>query len=214
MQTQTAQDTDGVARIEGLLASMGRHRRVLEKIMEFCRERRPVAGVNAWVEQLQGPLAVYGPPSLCRLLQEHGALERTVEEDAGEPRPDGGTEARADGAAEGGYATPGPRRTSYWTTTPAGCAYLEAKKAADAAEALIGEEPELWPVYEEILQLLSDGRGYTQQQVFEHLCEFEPYCAVREQVATAHLLDCACRAGAIEWSEGWKLTESGRRAIL
>ena len=203
-------------RISDLLTAMGSQRHVLEQILDFCRSRRPVAGVNAWVEQFQGPRAVFDAPALCRLLEERGALERTTETKSDAGATEGFKQAGfvcelSDERRGDAYLRPLGHRTSYWSTTPAGIFYLDSLKSKDVRASLAGDEPELWPVYEELLKFA--GEGVTQEEVLGHLNSFPPYRKVREKVATAHLIDQARNAGALEWENGWRLTDAGRQAL-
>lgn len=209
------------------------NRRVMASVIRMCAERVPVSRVNELVAEETGDHAVFDGPALCRLLERAGALVRQVDEaETAAASGKGGADATREEATAAGTGdpdqegsagspnlpgtrvTPAPPRRSYWLSTKAALDYLDSFDEFGALDELREREGQWWPVYEELFDFLGDQDGCNVDEVTAHLRCFEPFQKVQDRLAPAHVLDQAQQAGAIEWRDGWRLTETGRKAIL
>ena len=200
-------------------------------LLDFCREPQKASAASDRLSAVQGAYAVFSPSTLCRMLEEAGAVERLcpaqeegVIADAGALGGKGTSgsdglvplaQVSAREAIEGeeagaAYVQPAGCRESYWHTTEAGRAFLDAQDAAVSMARLAERESCWWPVYLELLAYLYAGDGHIQAEIAQHMTALPAFAAASHALSTAHMIDQLQQAGAIEWRDGWVLTEDAR----
>lgn len=216
-----------------LFGKMRPHRAALLALLTFCREPQKASVASAHVSAVQGSHAVFSPSTLCRMLEEAGAVERLcpvradVLDDAGVPvvAGEGATEeliplawvaareAIAGEEAGEAYVQSAGCRESYWRTTEAGRNFLGAQDVVASVAQLAERESNWWPVYLELLAYLGAGDGHSQAEIAQHMTALPVFAVESHRLSTAHMIDQLQQAGAIEWLNGWVLTE-GARVLL
>lgn len=198
-------------RIERLMAATKSTSKVLKSTLEFCREMQPIEAVNAHIDELQRSNAsVYGPETLCRQLEDAGALLRVHED---------GTPASAianepvvvvvDGVE---YLEAPAAKPSFWLTTEDGAGYLDSCDPAGDLKALLDREPQYAHVYAAVLGACAADKGATAADLAT-LVNDDP--AVQSPCRySSYFVDQLQECFALEWrSKAWHATELGRAAL-
>lgn len=232
------QPANDAQRLAELFESMPTRRKVLLGVLDLCREPQPAEGLGERVDELQARnQSVFSGATLLTLLQQAGGLRRINEdgssyEAAGERGEEEGSccEDVQDGEAavpacgeeqgQDGPAgseedevqflrveTPAP---TFWVTTEAGLAALQADDPRGRMARLFEEDAEFLPVYRELLEALADG-PMTKPQI-DVIVKASPLCAGGRRLG-GYFVDRLEKADAIEWVGSWNLTPLGREAL-
>lgn len=187
-------------RIAALMADMGAMRPQLLAILDFCREERTSAEIDAMLAPLRElRQSVYTPINLRTLLEQAGALTYISNDEAPEEVTD----------EDGNLVVP-EASVATWISTDEGIAYCEAQDPfADLVHAIDDDEAPI--------------------EVFIHVltfCAEEPrsISQIEHSVADTGLLEGDKRQpgyfvgklediGALEWRKAWTITDLGRQYL-
>ena len=203
--TRTAEE-----RTDDLIASMAPRRKVLLGILAFCAEPRPVAEVNALVDEMQqNNFSVYSAANLCSLLEKAGAIERITAD--GSPADD--VEAQPQVVVVDGveYLEAGEPVEVFWSTTDAGAAAVEADKPLERLRALLDEDALYQPIYKRILTLCA-AEGGSNTKALGEAVDDDPLVQ-KPRLYVAHFVDKLEKCDALEWKKAWITTEIGEAGL-
>ena len=194
-------------RIAELFAKMSQRQKTLLGIVAFCREPRPINGVNTQVEQLEAHnRGIYSPAALCRLLEEAGAIERVDE--TGNLVADKVVEPSVVEDGENVYLEVGEQAPTFWRTTSEGAVYLDNVQLP-TPQNLFAENAKYLPIYQRILTMAAEGVSAAElAEAIDH----DPILENPKRYAmifVEQLKEC----DAIEWNGTWHLTDCGRNAL-
>lgn len=197
-------------RTADLLASMAPRRKVLLSILAHCFEPRPVAQVNALVDELQqNNFSVYSAANLCALLEKAGALERVTAD--GQPADDVESEPRVvvvDGVE---YLEAGDPVEVCWLATDAGRAAVEADKPLERLRDLLDHDAAYLPIYKRILALCA-AEGGAKTPDINAAVDNDPLVQ-KPRFYAPHFVDKLEKCDALAWQKAWVVTEVGRAGL-
>ena len=197
-------------RTADLLASMAPRRKVLLSILAHCFEPRPVAQVNALVDELQqNNFSVYSAANLCALLEKAGALERVTAD--GQPADDVESEPRVvvvDGVE---YLEAGDPVEVCWLATDAGRAAVEADKPLERLRDLLDRDAAYLPIYKRILVLCA-AEGGAKTPDINAAVDNDPLVQ-KPRFYAPHFVDKLEKCDALAWQKAWVVTEVGRAGL-
>lgn len=197
-------------RTADLLASMAPRRKVLLSILAHCFEPRPVAQVNALVDELQqNNFSVYSAANLCALLEKAGALERVTAD--GQPADDVESEPRVvvvDGVE---YLEAGDPVEMCWLATDAGRAAVEADKPLERLRDLLDHDAAYLPIYKRILALCA-AEGGAKTPDINAAVDNDPLVQ-KPRFYAPHFVDKLEKCDALAWQKAWVVTEVGRAGL-
>lgn len=197
-------------RTADLLASMAPRRKVLLSILAHCFEPRPVAQVNALVDELQqNNFSVYSAANLCALLEKAGALERVTAD--GQPADDVESEPRVvvvDGVE---YLEAGDPVEVCWLATDAGRAAVETDKPLERLRDLLDRDAAYLPIYKRILVLCAAEDGAKTPDI-NAAVDNDPLVQ-KPRFYAPHFVDKLEKCDALAWQKAWVVTEVGRAGL-
>ena len=197
-------------RTADLLASMAPRRNVLLSILAHCFEPRPVAQVNALVDELQqNNFSVYSAANLCALLEKAGALERVTAD--GQPADDVESEPRVvvvDGVE---YLEAGDPVEVCWLATDAGRAAVEADKPLERLRDLLDHDAAYLPIYKRILALCAAEGGAKTPDI--NAAVDNDLLVQKPRFYAPHFVDKLEKCDALAWQKAWVVTEVGRAGL-
>ncbi|OUO86986.1 hypothetical protein B5F40_14400 [Gordonibacter sp. An230] len=197
-------------RIDDLLASMAPQRKIMLSVLAQCSEPRPVAQVNALVDELQqNNFSVYSAANLCALLEKAGALERVTAD--GQPADDVEAEPRTvvvDGVE---YLEAGEPVEICWLATDAGRAALEADKPLERLRELLDRDAAYQVIYKRILTLCS-AEGGAKTPDINAAVDNDPLVQ-KPRFYAPHFVDKLEKCDALSWQKAWVATEVGRAGL-
>ena len=197
-------------RTADLLATMAPRRTVLLSIMAHCCEPRPVAQVNALVDELQqNNFSVYSAANLCALLEKAGALERVTAD--GQPADDVESEPRVvvvDGVE---YLEAGDPVEVCWLATDAGRAAVEADKPLERLRDLLDHDAAYLPIYKRILALCAAEGGAKTPDI--NAAVDNDLLVQKPRFYAPHFVDKLEKCDALAWQKAWVVTEVGRAGL-
>ncbi len=197
-------------RTADLIKSMGSQRKTLLGILSFCAEAQPVSEVNALVEKLkEHNYSVYSAADLCTLLETAGALERVTADGADAESAE--TEPRVvvvDGVE---YLEAACAPQTFWLTTDAGKAAVEADKPLDRLHDLLESDGAYRVIYQRILNLCSAEGGVTTKEI-NAAVDDDPLVQ-KPRYYAPRFVDKLEKCDALVWEGTWKITEVGKRAL-
>lgn len=197
-------------RTADLLASMAPRRKVLLSILAHCSEPRPVAQVNALVDELQqNNFSVYSAANLCALLEKAGALERVTAD--GQPADNVESEPRVvvvDGVE---YLEAGDPVEVCWLATDAGRAAVEADKPLERLRDLLDHDAAYLPIYKRILALCA-AEGGAKTPDINAAVDNDPLVQ-KPRFYAPHFVDKLEKCDALAWQKAWVVTEVGRAGL-
>lgn len=196
-------------RINHLFHSMKPQRRVLLRIIAFCKEPRLVSDVNEKIANLQvHDESVYSPADLCNLLEEAGAIERIS--------PDG-EDARnlkqkpeivtVDGVD---YIQPAQQKQSFWRATPAGLLAVQKDNPDDRIEKLLRDDKKYAEIYKKILVMCND-KPQTVKALNNAVNGLD--LLQNPRLYAPHFIDRLEKCEALLWNGAWEITSVGKKAL-
>lgn len=204
-----AEGQDPTEAIRSLLGRMAARREVLLGIIDFCREPRAVADVEARVRELQARNAsVYSAAALCAMLEEAGALVR----EAGGERITDERQFAPDVEVVDGveYLRPHRMPATAWRATEAGTRVLGEDDPLGRFRAMIEEDRVYMPIYLRILELCDRDGGASAKELGEAV-DHEPLVQ-NPRLFAQHFVERLERCDALTWDGGWHVTDLGRGA--
>ncbi len=193
-----------------LLKSMNSQRKTLMGILSFCLERQTVADVNEKIEELKKyNYSVYSAANLCSLLERAGAIERITAE--GQDAEDIETEPRivvVDGVE---YLEAADAPETYWETTDAGKAALDADKPLERLHELLDTDGAYGVIYKRVLTMCAQEGGATTKSLGDAI-DKDPMVQKPRYYAT-RFVDRLEKCDALEWRGAWYTTEIGNTAL-
>lgn len=204
-------DIPAPERIEKLMDAMNATARTLRLLIAFCEEPKAVDEVNDFVEKTQGDnCSVYSAATLCRLLDEAGAIERIDEEgNLANEIVDEPTVVVVDGVE---YLEPAPARPSFWRSTACGLAYVAAADPEAALQALLNENPDYLPIFKRVLELCARTDGAASPALSEAV-DKDPIVQEPRRYS-GFFIDRLEACDAVEWKNGaWRITELGTTVL-
>lgn len=205
IDTRTAEE-----RTADLLQAMAPRRTVLLNVLSFCQEPQPVAQVNQLVDKLQeNNASVYTAANLCSLLEKSGALDRITAD--GSPADSIESEPRVvvvDGVE---YLEAGQPIETFWRTTDAGAAAVEADKPLERLRELLDSDAAYRPIYKRVLSLCAAENGATTKSLGEAV-DNDPLVQ-KPRFYVAHFIDRLEKCDALAWHASWVTTDIGRTGL-
>lgn len=204
-------------RIEELLRQAPGQRRLLLKLIDFCREEKTGAEMDARTLELkEHNFSVYSPVVLRELLEKAGAIEYEPSEDelaAMEDSEEVKHETLSDGEdeVELDYLEICTAEPGVWRATEDGLAIVDSQDDFAAVRSLLGKEPQYQEVYRLILSASDSEQGAQAREIDALVNGLEILQEPRRY--SGYFVGRLEREGAIEWVGGWRITEVGR-AIL
>ena len=197
-------------RTADLLTSMNSQRKTLLNILSFCIEKQTVTDVNNLVEKLKEyNYSVYSAADLCTLLEKAGALERVTAEgeDATEVKAEPKTVV-VDGVE---YLEAAEAPETFWLTTSAGQAALDADKPLERMHELLESDATYASIYERVLSLCSAEGGANTKDLGNEIDD-DPMLQKPRYYAT-RFVDRLEKCDALEWKGAWCITDIGKQAL-
>ncbi|MBM6999888.1 hypothetical protein I3I95_07090 [bacterium] len=206
---EAAEGQDPAEAIRSLLGHMAARREVLLGIVDFCREPRTVADVEARVRELQARnVSVYSAAALCAMLEEAGALVR----ESGGERITGERQFAPNVEVVDGVEYLRPRRmpATTWLATEAGTRVLGEDDPLSRFRAMIDEERVYMPIYLRVLELCDRDNGASAKELGEAV-DHEPLVQ-NPRLFAQHFVERLERCDVLSWDGGWRVTDLGRGA--
>ena len=218
-------------RIDDLFAKMGSVRVTLLRTIRACEQAKPVAEVNELIDHLQEHnKSVFTAADLCHLLQRAGALELVAEDGSpykeaqrsphvvesdepadtdvqAEPADGSPDSAEAEGESEGARLEVVEPAVAYWRTTEDGLAAARADDPASRIEALFEGDSLYLPIYKCILNLAAREGGVKTPALGAAINNLE--LVQHPRLFVTHFVERLEKAGAIEWTGSWTITDEG-----
>ncbi len=211
--------TDAEQGVEELFARMHPRRRILKKIISFCRQTRTDSEL---MEAVRGFMAndytVYPPETLCHIMSRYAVLRY-------EPPYDEEYEQTEDALMENASqvevddvsivcasALPcdGERGQGTWTAAPEALAYVERVSNLDAFFGLMDKDAAIADAYAELLRYCS-RRKRSKMDIDEKI---DPLPVLKSpRVFAGHLVSGLEQCECIEWQGGWVTTDLGKQAL-
>jgi hypothetical protein len=186
--------------------SEARYREVLYRALVFTQEEKPYDEVEAQVteELSKSPAVAEAFTLIDRLVQVGGLTERWYER---------GSCLTAEEAAlileEGG--TRAAELDLRLVTSPEGAEVVASMKVSVRLEELWEAKPQYRSLFLEVLDLCDIPRGLPEiSRVLEQSPLVATYDDSEDKVYPAYFLDRLQEAGALEWKDGWVITDEGR----
>lgn len=175
---------------------------VFLQIIEFCTEPRTTTEVEELVTSAQEHnRSVYGALTLCSILERSGALTSEIPQTAGEVVEDNGVE----------YLEIKEAPDSIWTSTDAALEVLAAHREGGALRALIEvEEPQYRAIYERLLRFCAEEPR--KKPAIDAIIDDDPLVQSPRRYSN-HFIELLESREAMEWRDGWRLTEIGERYL-
>lgn len=200
---QAGRHSAGFRAVAELFEAMDARRRVLEGVVAYCQQPRPMADVNREVDRLQAhDASVFTGPALAAMLEKAGAIERVGWDGPVEPR-----RVEESGVA---YWEPQVLGPQAWQATEAGLTMLCDEGAArERLAARIVDNPRYASAYLRLVELCAADGGATPAQAAAEL-EGDEALTEPKRLATS-FLDELDAWGAIAWEgAAWCATDLGR----
>ena len=199
-------------RIERLMSSVKSTSKVLVSTLELCRQMQPVAAVSAHIDALQTSNAsVYSAETLCRLLEEAGALTRVFEDGTlACEQPSEPLVVEEDGET---YLKVPESKPSFWLISADGAAFLDAYNPASQLQTLLAEQANYAAVFQLVLETCAVEGGATAQQLADLINKRDDVQSPRRY--SSYFVDQLQECLALEWAgKAWHTTNLGKSALL
>lgn len=210
-ETGQTDERSAEERLADLLAAMAPRRKVLLGILAFCETPQPVSVVNDKIDELQSHnYSVYTAADLCSLLERAGGLVH-VTEDGGaveEVETQEPEVVEVDGVE---YLEVKQAAPTFWASTEAGMAAVEADRPVDRMKELFEEDELYLPIYKRILRMCSQEGG-TSITALGSAVDGDPLVQ-KPRLYVAHFVDRLEKCDAVEWIESWNTTEVGKLGL-
>ena len=175
---------------------------VFLSIIEFCTEPRTTTEVGELVASAQEHnRSVYSPMTLCSILERSGALTSEVPETADEVVEDNGVE----------YLEIKEAPDAVWTSTDAALEVLASHREGSALRTLLKvEEPQYRTIYERLLRFCAEEPR--KKPAIDAIIDDDPLVQNPRRYSN-HFIELLESREAMEWRNGWALTEIGERYL-
>lgn len=175
---------------------------VFLQIIEYCTEPRTTTEVGALVASAQEHnRSVYTPMTLCSILERSGALTSEAPETADEVVEDDGVE----------YLEVKDAPDAVWTSTDAALEVLASHREGGALRTLLEvEEPQYRTVYERLLRFCAGEPR--KKAAIDAIIDDDPLVQSPRRYSN-HFIELLESREALEWRDGWALTELGERYL-
>ena len=175
---------------------------VFFSIFEFCTEPRTTTEVGELVASAQEHnRSVYSPMTLCSILERSGALTSEVPETADEVVEDNGVE----------YLEIKEAPDAVWTSTDAALEVLASHREGSALRTLLEvEEPQYRTIYERLLRFCAEEPR--KKPAIDAIIDDDPLVQNPRRYSN-HFIELLESREAMEWRNGWALTEIGERYL-
>ena len=211
--------TDAAQGVEELFARMHPRRRILKKIISFCKQTRTDSEL---MEAVRGFMAndytVYPPETLCHIMSRYAVLhyeppydeeyeqtEEALMENASQMEVDDVSIACASALPAGGE-----RGQGMWTSAPEALAYVARVSNLDGFYALMDKDAAIADAYAELLRYCSK-RKRSKMDIDEKI---DPLPVLKNpRVFAGHLVSGLEQCECIEWQGGWATTDLGKQAL-
>ncbi len=239
-------------RFANLLAEMPGTKRLLLKVVDFCRTEKTVPEMDDYINSLKEySYNVYSPVIIRELLQEAGAIdyiplededatyadEETLREHAAALRVAAEAAAKADVDFEGGVLIPIDEaavqheqleegdeeltldfmeieepKPGLWIATEAGLAAVDAMDDYAGTQELLAKELVYLDIYHQILSFCAEEEYGRSSKEIDVLVNDSPLLE-KPRRYSGYFVSRLERQGALEWRNGWCVTEVGKRII-
>lgn len=208
-------------RFEALMASMPGQRRTLLALVDWCRQPKTGAEMDARTEELlEYSFSVYSPVVFRELLERAGAIRYVPLDDPG--TGEGGAAGAApqvvaeqyfDGEEEVEieFLEVAEERPGLWEATPEGLEVVDAQDDEGAIRELLGKEPQYLDIYHQILDFCCEPGGRSAKEV-DRLVNDSPLLQEPRRYS-GYFVGRLERKGALQWQGGWCTTAAGRAMI-
>lgn len=203
-------------RICDLMKEMPGQKRVILRLIDYCREPKSGPEMDARTEELRAyNYSVYTPVVFRELLEGAGAIAYIVPE---------GEDASEDGAAlchegytcgdedvELEYREIGEDAPGVWQATEDGLAVVDEQDDFKRAEELLAKEEQYKGIYQRILDYCKEDGGRSAKEI-DVLVNNDPLLAEPRRYS-GYFVGRLEREGAVEWRDGWVTTEVGTQVL-
>ena len=205
--------------MEELFARMHPRRRILKKIIAYCKQTRTDSEL---MEAVRGFMAndytVYPPETLCHIMSRYAVLRYEPPYDEEYEQTD---EALMENASQmdvddvsitcsSALPADGERGQGIWTSAPEALAYVERVSNLDAFFGLMDKDAAIADAYAELLRYCSK-RKRSKMDIDEKI---DPLHVLKNpRVFAGHLVSGLEQCECIEWQGGWVTTDLGKRAL-
>lgn len=197
-------------RIEELLASLKHRKRVLLDTLDFVREPKSVAEVNGLIDELQANnVSVYSGPDICAMLEKAGAIKRVAEDGSDLPSGDLEPEIMVEDGIE--VYKPVVSPPVFWLATDVGIAVRDEYDPLSNARQLFESEAVYAPIFKRVLELADSNPG-AKTAIYTDAIDDDPLVQEPRRYAS-FFMDKLESVDAVEWRDGWFLTDTGREAL-
>lgn len=194
-------------RIAALFSQMPTMQRTLYAILAACTAPVPTDALQSRIEELtEHHHSVYGPLTLCDLLERAGAIAQTDEE--GRVLKDMEREplrVEVDGVE---YWRVAPAPEVYWCITDEGRAWLDDYKPLELIAQLFVNEPQYAGVFTTCLTMCAREGGASLREIGD-VVDDEPVLQDPKRYAM-YFIDKLEHADAVAWTGKWSATDAGR----
>lgn len=198
-------------RIDDLFEKMGSQHRLLLGVMGACEERKPFEEVEETVTELQQfNASVYSPANFCGMLEAAGALAHVTED--GTPYDEFVNEPELVTIGDQEFLKPRPAPKSFWETTPAGAARVDAYDPHAQLASIYGEFPQTLPIFKRVLAFLANEPEGASLAKISAIVDGDPLVQ-KPRFYAGHFLERLERADAVEWRDTWYITDIGRESL-
>ena len=193
-------------RIDSLFASLKHRKRILLDTIAYVQEPKAVTDVNIRIEELQkNNTSVYSGPDICALLERAGAIKRVTE--IGEELPSDNLEPEVVSVDGVEVYKPVSAPEVFWMATQEGVAAYEDYDPYINIKALLADEVNYVPIFKRVLELASSTPG-AKTASYTAAIDDDPLVQEPRRYAS-FFLDKLEEVDAIEWREGWYVTDIG-----
>ena len=202
--------------IAEMFAAVPGNQRVFMDTMEACATPRTPGELDELMAAILATnRSVFAPVELRAIMERHGALAYEPSEEEQEARrraqaaEEAGEEEPVEVDAEGCLviAVPEPGR---WVLTDAARAYLADDPLRRYVEELFAEEPRYRPVWRRLLALVAEGP--CSRETIDGVIDPLPELQI-PKVYAGYFTGEMEKAGAMQWTGQWEITERGREVL-
>lgn len=202
---ETAQE-----RIEALFEQMPTLQKMLFDILAFAQEPIASADLEHEITLLkEHHHSIYDPLTLCGLLEQAGALEKTDEAGASlESLVQEPLQVTIDGVL---YWEVAPAPEIYWCMTSEGKEQYATYQPLEQIRACFEAEPQYENIFNTVLDMCARDGGSSVKLIGD-VVDDEPEVQNPKRYAM-YFIDKLERAGAVEWNGQWVITNYGQEYL-
>lgn len=235
-EDDTLGDRPARERIADLLQTMPNQKRMLLRLIDFCREEKSGEEMDGRTEELrQYCFSVYTPVVFRELLEKAGAIRYLTPEGYQETAVIGDSAVVMDTTVSEPLREDGDRKIVHegfldgdeeveidfleiedsppgvWIATPEGLEAVDGQDDRDQTKKLLDKESQYLNIYQQILDFCTEERGRSSKEI-DMLVNDNPLL-VEPRRFSGYFVGRLERKGALEWKGGWVTTEVGESVL-